>query len=492
MKRLGFAALGLLLLSPTPAQKADAAFAIFQTARQATVTTCPDFTPVLAAAFSASACAFYDSMADSTKFDLDNTGAAGFNWYMQNNYCEPQFTGSISGTTLTVTAMSAQNFCNIAAGMTIGRGATGTGPTPATKITALGTGSGGTGTYVVSPSQTMTSQQVSATFAQPGGSLTFSASGVSINNVGQGTNNYGIGSTYISDRPAGSAPFPYHGTSFKGGPVYIRAYIGFDKSKSPNPACSFGLSACRWPAWWHVSFPGEVLGQAFLEVDTIDALPGGPSTVAKTSFLHEWTGGSSVDSNFPAPTNCTLTFDGVAFNTMDFLWVPTTSNGGAGIYAFAFNADSCGGNAVIKGHIIGTTLTVESVISGTVAANSYIAGDTTVGNTKIIGGSGTTWTVNNSQTVASNTTIVVANGNACVYYLSANQNCSDSPASGGFSSPETLGSGFNMILSSGCSAVVVTTPPDSNCDYTTHAGDWPLLVKNVQVWCTDSSCKQVQ
>jgi hypothetical protein len=61
------------------------------------------------------------------------------------------FTGSIIGTTLTVTAMSLG---------TISPGATlfGTNVAANTTITALGTGSGGVGTYTVSPSQTVSSE----------------------------------------------------------------------------------------------------------------------------------------------------------------------------------------------------------------------------------------------------------------------------------------------------------------------------------------------
>lgn len=60
------------------------------------------------------------------------------------------FTGSISGTTLTVTAGS-----GIGRNMLV-TGANGTGgPTTGTTITALGTGTGGTGTYTVNISQTL-------------------------------------------------------------------------------------------------------------------------------------------------------------------------------------------------------------------------------------------------------------------------------------------------------------------------------------------------
>jgi hypothetical protein len=64
-------------------------------------------------------------------------------------------TGSISGTTLTVSAVASGT---LAVGQTI----SGTGITAGTTITALGTGTGGTGTYTVSASQTVSSTTITA------------------------------------------------------------------------------------------------------------------------------------------------------------------------------------------------------------------------------------------------------------------------------------------------------------------------------------------
>jgi hypothetical protein len=71
-----------------------------------------------------------------------------------------QFTAAIAGTTLTVTAVAVGT---LAVGQTIhGVGTNGTGIRASTTITALGTGSGGTGTYTVSgASQTVTSTTMS-------------------------------------------------------------------------------------------------------------------------------------------------------------------------------------------------------------------------------------------------------------------------------------------------------------------------------------------
>lgn len=65
------------------------------------------------------------------------------------------FVGSISGNTLTVTAM---NFGTVLVGATIN----GPGVTSNTLITALGSGTGGVGTYTVNNSQTVASQKLSS------------------------------------------------------------------------------------------------------------------------------------------------------------------------------------------------------------------------------------------------------------------------------------------------------------------------------------------
>jgi len=67
------------------------------------------------------------------------------------------FTGSISGTTLTVTAGT---------GIKVGMILTGSGITNTTQITAFGTGSGGIGTYIVNPSQTVASTTITGLYTQ--------------------------------------------------------------------------------------------------------------------------------------------------------------------------------------------------------------------------------------------------------------------------------------------------------------------------------------
>jgi hypothetical protein len=81
-------------------------------------------------------------------------GSNRYTWRISNP-ASAVFTGSISGTTLTVTLM---NSGTIAAGQQL----FGLGISPQTVITALGTGTGGTGTYVLNQSHTLTSQDLSS------------------------------------------------------------------------------------------------------------------------------------------------------------------------------------------------------------------------------------------------------------------------------------------------------------------------------------------
>lgn len=76
------------------------------------------------------------------------------------NTASASFTGSIAGTTMTVTAVGSGTIY-------IGMLVTGTGVSANTYVTALGTGTGGTGTYVVSQSQTVASTALTGNLSFP-------------------------------------------------------------------------------------------------------------------------------------------------------------------------------------------------------------------------------------------------------------------------------------------------------------------------------------
>ena len=111
----------------------------------------------------------------STGYDFQGGGGGGPYFYDGADTTSGAYvTGSIATTTLTVTAVTNGT-------LAVGQLITGTGVTSGTYITALGTGSGGTGTYTVGISQTVASTTLSAdnggTFivANDGGRWKFSA-----------------------------------------------------------------------------------------------------------------------------------------------------------------------------------------------------------------------------------------------------------------------------------------------------------------------------
>lgn len=80
-----------------------------------------------------------------------------------DDYADAVFTGSIAGTTLTITDVG---FGALAVGSTI----FGEGVSADTTVAAFGTGMGGVGTYTVAPSQTVSSTKIAAgtqSFLQP-------------------------------------------------------------------------------------------------------------------------------------------------------------------------------------------------------------------------------------------------------------------------------------------------------------------------------------
>lgn len=126
----------------------------------------------------------YATIANNCIIDKYGRLGARKGWSLLTNSTNAVVTGSISGTTLTVTAVASGT-------LSIGVVLSGTGVTSGTTITALGTGTGGTGTYTVSASQTVSSRTITASnslgtgnyiesifeFKTVGGSITYLSSG---------------------------------------------------------------------------------------------------------------------------------------------------------------------------------------------------------------------------------------------------------------------------------------------------------------------------
>jgi len=80
-----------------------------------------------------------------------------------------------------------------------------------------------------------------------------------------------------------------------------------------------------------------------------------------------------------------------------------TGTGGVGTYTVSQTQTVPSLAATYTASISGTTLTVSAVASGTVAVGQYVYGANVLGGTLITGGSGSSFTVNKTQTVASQT-----------------------------------------------------------------------------------------
>lgn len=100
----------------------------------------------------------YASIATNCIIDKYGRLGARKGWDAVTNSTNAVVTGSISTTTLTVSAVTS-------GALSIGVVLSGTGVTVGTTITALGTGTGGTGTYTVSASQTVSSRTITASNA---------------------------------------------------------------------------------------------------------------------------------------------------------------------------------------------------------------------------------------------------------------------------------------------------------------------------------------
>jgi len=126
----------------------------------------------------------YATVANNCVIDKYGRLGARKGWDLLTSPTNAVVTGSISTTTLTVSAVTSGT-------LSIGVVLSGTGITAGTTITALGTGTGGTGTYTVSASQTVSSTTITASnpltagtyiesifeFKTVGGSISYLCSG---------------------------------------------------------------------------------------------------------------------------------------------------------------------------------------------------------------------------------------------------------------------------------------------------------------------------
>ena len=281
-------------------------------------------------------------------------------------------TASISGTVLTVTAAPAGS-------VTVGEYVNGPGVTFGTTIVALGTGTGGVGTYQVSVSQTVPSTTLTV------GGVPIVANSIYVC-VSGGTATAIAQAIWSKKSP---------GCNYTGNTT-ITVYD--TSSQYPSPGIPYQVSyqiAAALPFVVAVTIKNSV------------AVPSNASSLIKAAIISAFAG---ADGGSRAKIGSTVYasryYAGVAALGA---WANIVS-----IQIGSTNSPS----AIVTGAIAANTLTVSAVTSGTLAVGQTIFGAGAIDGTTITAlGTGTggvgTYTVSNSQTVASETiTAVTANLNS--------------------------------------------------------------------------------
>lgn len=203
-------------------------------------------------------------------------------------------TGSISGTTLTVTAVSSGT-------LAVGAYITGTGITAGTNITVLGTGTGGTGTYTVSASQTVSTTTITrqpvvgATFTATGaGTGTGTATTKSISSItllgGVREINMTTGGSGYTSAPSitftgGSGSGAVASSKMSGGSVIYCTVSNQGDNYTSDPTVTFGT---QWTAATAVT-----VGQQYFYSTRLYTVTGAGTTHASTAPTH--TSGSTTN-----------------------------------------------------------------------------------------------------------------------------------------------------------------------------------------------------
>ena len=138
------------------------------------------------------------------------------------------FTGSISGTTLTVTAITNGTIA-------INQALFGVGITQETVITALGSGSGGVGTYTINISQTIASEQMNSVIA--GAVVTGSISGTTLTVTAVTSGTLALGQTIQGSTVTAQTIITAFGTGTGGAGTYT-----VNKSQTVTSRTLYGLN----------------------------------------------------------------------------------------------------------------------------------------------------------------------------------------------------------------------------------------------------------
>jgi hypothetical protein len=300
------------------------------------------------------------------------------------------FTGSISGTTLTV------NGSVSGAPLSIGQLVYGGTVLPYTTIMG-GSGS----TWTVSISQTVPSTTMTASVTNSGamcrieGSQLFgSPNGVVINGLDPGGVTLHITDTDIEHETLASVATtnqpPYPNQPY----IFMR---GVHMELDATCLLNIAGGTVYLQDWWGNLDTTQKTNLALLVVSNggiIYATRGAVISNPQNTPLTQNAGGSIYIDTQTTPYD---------FASTNILAVAKGDTGGYQVLSYE---QDFGPACVFTGGISGTTLTVVSTQSGALAIGQKIGGGPVSSGTYITGGSGTTWSVNSAQTVSSGTTMI--------------------------------------------------------------------------------------
>jgi hypothetical protein len=281
---------------------------------------------------------------------------------------------TISTTTLTVGG-------TITTGFIVGMALSGTGVTAGTYITALGTGTGGAGTYIVSISQTVASTSITGTI-------------ITLTVGGTVTGTFSVGMTLSGTGVTANTYLTALGTGTGGSGTY---YVGTSQTVAST------------------TITGTFSGSGTASSTT--------STISTTTL--------TISGTVTGTFSVGMTLSGTGVTTGTYITALGTGSGGAGTYTVSISqtvaSTTITGTLGFSGRgtastISGTTLTIGGTVIGTFSVGMTLSGTGVTAGTTIIalgtgtGGSGT-YTVDTSQTVTS-TSIYGAGG----YYITKNNN----------------------------------------------------------------------
>lgn len=260
------------------------------------------------------------------------------------------FQGSISTTTLTVTRVDSGT---IAVGQTV----VGLGVNPETVITAFGTGSGGLGTYILSSSSTVASS-----------SLTSSSIGATVNGQVIGTD------LYVNSVTSGTL---YLGQTIQGtGMTNTTIITGFGSGTGGTGSYTVNNSQ-ETPAY-DASFTGQISGTVLSATNVISG------SLAVNQYVY---GEDVLASTKITAVNTFASTGSVIAGTTGILTIGTLSSGTISV------------GQVLTGTNVPPGTRITSNISGSGSGSTWNTSTTTAVSSTAI--SGTSYTVDQSQTIAS-------------------------------------------------------------------------------------------